>query len=70
MYHLCNYDISLKLGHSVAKSIRNENKIYVQIDNFLYKISYTIMKHLCEAGNYKHCSEFSIQPLACSSFRF
>lgn len=77
MYYLCNYDISPKLGQSLleiklgqtwskstqAKSTRNENKIYVQRDTFLYKISYTIMKHLYEAGNYKHCSEFSIQPL-------
>lgn len=59
MYYLCNYDISPKLGHSVAKSTRNENQIYIQIDNFLYRISYTVMKHSCEAGNYKN-SEFSI----------
>lgn len=27
------------------------------------------MKHLCEAGNYMYCTEFSNQPLACNSFR-
>lgn len=39
----------------------------MQIGNFLYKISHTIMKHLCEAGKYVHYSEFSVQLLVCNN---
>lgn len=39
----------------------------MQIDNFLCKISHSIMNHLREAGKYVHYSEFSVQPLDCNN---
>lgn len=69
MYYLCNY-ISSRLGHSVAMSTRNENQISIQIDNFLCKISYTIMKHLCrqEIISAVQNSQFSLWLVAVSNF--